>query len=64
MRSVQVVAAVATALGASHPNLKVRFANLTLPADQLGGCIGHPNVQGHATLLQQLEPVLREVTGW
>jgi len=55
---------VVASIAAVNPSAKMRFLNLTLPDAQLEGCIGHPNVAGHAALLEQLEPVLREVTGW
>jgi hypothetical protein len=66
MTSVQCAAAerCAAEVAAAHPEMKVRFTNLTLPKDQLTGCIGHPNVKGHASLLDQLAPVIRNVTGW
>ena len=55
---------VVPAVAAAFPSLTVRYTNVTLSAEQLGGCIGHPTADGHKSMAAQLEPVIKAAAGW
>jgi len=56
------VAGAAQDVSAAFPKLKVRYADVKL--EKLEGCILHPDTAGDERMLEQLTPVIKELTSW